>query len=207
MTTLSDVWIFGQNDCEPPFTWQNATNGGVGPAARASAGFANDQGYRQGSFVLFGGIDSTGQTLSDTWIFDPSVGPSWTTGAYYFVGCGYCYVSYTMQGQWGASSLRGPVSGREAPSLAFEGGSTGGSLLLFGGYNGATSYSDLWTWTCTSGNPCTTWVWTLSTPATSPGARGWGMMGPYSAGSAAIVLFGGYDPFSGTQYADTWAYP
>jgi N-acetylneuraminic acid mutarotase len=71
-------------------------------------------------------------------------------------------------------------------------------LIVFGGFDGAKYYNDLWAYDVT-GN-----AWTaLSPTGLSPAARQ-GHSLVYDPDSKKMILFGGYD--GSTQYNDTWAY-
>ena len=68
-------------------------------------------------------------------------------------------------------------------------------IILFGGSNGSTFYSDTWSWD--GGN------WDQLSPGSSPSARN-GAAIAYDSASDQLLLFGGQN--NGTVYNDTWSW-
>jgi hypothetical protein len=170
--------------------------------------------------VLFGGADTTGTALAETWVYN---GSSWTnvtpvatapnpsarlwagmafdaaTGtAILFGGCAqiactrYLGDTWSWNGStWTNMLPLGTPSPRRAPAMAYSPTQTNGGVLLFGGYNGA-ALGDMYIWDGTSWN----------TPeADAPTAREWASMS-YDAASQEVVMFGGDD--GTTPVNETW---
>ncbi len=104
------------------------------PPARHNADMIYDAVNQ--NVALFGGYD--GSYLGDTWIWD---GTTWTLHIV----------------PPAPAEMREP-SPRDTGSFVFDAAT--GTGVLFGGFDGATGFTDTWTWT---GG-----IWTLQNPATSP---------------------------------------
>ncbi len=84
---------------------------------------------------------------------------------------------------------------REGHAMAYD--AARGRVVLFGGANeyDVFDFGDTWEWTGSA--------WVERTPASSPPARfGHGMA--YDAARGRVVLFGGYEFYSGRSLGDTW---
>lgn len=217
-TYYSDTWLFAHG------LWHQLTYNSTAthPSGRWRGGFAYDA--HDGYAVLFGGTDSTGAALSDTWEFhnnswtklSPSGSPPgrYRTSMAYDAGDGYvvmfggctssCPASDTwryVNDSWKSLSLTTHPSGRVYPMIVSDPVDNG--LLLFGG--GVTSgvgpyMSD--TWTFASGN----WTneTTLLSPSSHPPTRAYGMVA-YDPYGGYVLLFAGAN--SSTAYDDDlWAY-
>jgi len=73
------------------------------------------------------------------------------------------------------------------------------TVVLFGGTNGATNFSDTWIW------DGATATWTQLFPPKSPPGRRFDTQGmAFDAEQGIVVLFGGYA--AGTSFNDTWTW-
>jgi hypothetical protein len=137
-TTLNDTWIFQGG------VWSEWTVPGCkvcGPVPPGSVASAMVYDAWDGYIVLFGGQNSTSVAnfsvvpLSSTWTF--------------------------LAGNWTniTSTAGTPPAARYSPAAVYD--SFDGYMLLYGGFNGTTKWSD--TWSFVGG------VWTLLHPARSPG--------------------------------------
>lgn len=122
--------------------------------------------------VLFGGYD--GSYLGDTWMWN---GTTWT--------------AHLVPP---ASAKGHEPSPRDTGSFVFDAAT--GTGVLFGGFDGVTSFTDTWTW---SG-----FDWTQQNPATSPSDPTFGWMAAYDAVSEQVLLFGGNDGQTWTWNGVTW---
>ncbi len=139
------------------------------PSARYLASMAFDPAT--GQIVLFGGQDNSG-SYGDTWVYAiPSFGTDWSQ----------------------LNPVTSP-SARENASLAFDPAT--GQMILFGGFNSASSvrHDDTWTWNGTT--------WTKLSPATSPTARSGASMA-FDPATGQLILFGGWH---GSYFDDTWSW-
>ncbi|MCI4366063.1 MAG: hypothetical protein L3K10_08445 [Thermoplasmata archaeon] len=200
-----------------------ALNGGSSPPAREGSGFADN--VRDGYSVLFGGHNTTGGFLNDTWKFHlghwtqihpPTLpegrafaGMAWDAADGYVVLFGGC------QGQWPCSTggflngtwkfadgtwakLSPAVSPSPRAGAVMAQLETTRGVLLFGGSNHpgwSRSFND--TWTFLAG------VWTKS--AASPSSltgRSLAMIS-FNPKQGWVLLFGGAGPLS-TPLNDTW---
>ncbi|MGI8552554.1 MAG: Kelch repeat-containing protein [Dehalococcoidia bacterium] len=151
------------------------------PTARQYAGSAFNAAT--GTTVLFGGQDSRGNFLSDTWTWNGSV---WTA----------------VCGTQGTPSC-GPVA-RIRMGMTYD--TAANTVVLFGGEgtpctsNGCTTLCDTWTW---SGS-----TWVQQAPSVSPPARFEASMA-YDAATSSVVLFGGNSACTSTSCTrldDTWTW-
>jgi hypothetical protein len=193
----------------------------VSPPAR---GFNTDQmafDTATGTAVLFGGSNSSGQFLGDTWVWHgvaktwtqkfPAASPSprQTTLAYDgvtqqivlfgggdnvnpFFGDTWTWDGVTWSEQFPPSS----PSARVNHSMAYD--ASLGRVTLFGGYSaiGGFAFNDTWFWNGT------TWS-QVQTPISPAGRYGSAMT--YDPHFGGLVLFGGY--FTGGPYTNqTWLF-
>jgi uncharacterized protein (TIGR03437 family) len=131
---LGDTWTW-----DTVLNWRQNTFLATKPSARALHAMAYDS--VRGQVVLFGGVDSNGDILNDTWVYS---GGTWTQKS-------------------------PPVSppGRVYHSMAFD--SAHGQVVLFGGaatdsvITAPPALDDTWLWNGST--------WTQASPQTSPSAR------------------------------------
>ena len=114
LTKLGDTWEYNAPTATTR-TWTNVSPG-VSPSARDDHAMAYDAA--RGRTVLFGGRNSSGTPLSDTWL--------WT---------GTAWVNVTAAG--------GPTA-RFGHAMAYD--VARGVVVLFGGDSGAGKLSDVWEW-------------------------------------------------------------
>jgi len=169
-----------------------------------------------GQVVLFGGEDSSGNTLNDTWVWDgtnwaqqaPATSPAAredgmmaydpsSGGVVLFGGfthpTQYLNDTWVWNGSnWTEQSPATSPSAREAGGMATD--TVNGRALLFGGTDGSGVMGDTWEWS--GGN------WTELNPTTSPVIRFFPAMAE-EAGEGKIVLFGGGN-FAQNLLGDTW---
>ncbi len=210
---LGDTWLWNGT------SWSLAGADGTGPPARASAAMAWDN--ISNNIVLFGGKDGSNNTLSDTWIFNPST-LAWSQvtglttspparrqaamasdvpdlGVLLFGGgnssgtLGDTWVWDGINRTWTQRSVAGPSSRSEAVMGLAPDGSGGYGVVLFGGSNSSGILADTWTWDGSA--------WTSHSLSTHPSAR-------YESAMASLddfaVLFGGAPSGGGADLADTW---
>jgi uncharacterized protein (TIGR03437 family) len=130
------------------------------PPARVAFGMAYDSAH--GEVVLFGGADSGGNLLNDTWVWD---GANWTQ-----------------------QNPQTSPPARSSFGMAYDAAS--GQTVLFGGFGGFASggtggakyLADTWVWD--GGN------WTEETPQASP-QPGSGFAMAYDSGHSQVVLYNG----------------
>ncbi|HVC35816.1 MAG TPA: kelch repeat-containing protein [Chloroflexota bacterium] len=192
------------------------------PAPAAQTGgvlAANPDGQ---SLVLFGGANSVGTDLRDTWLWN---GQHWSEarttstpptslgarlvsdptmrGDLYFgaVGCGkQCFQSetWTWNGQnWLHQQPATSPLARSDAAMAYDPRSH--QVVLFGGdnsFNSPVTLNDTWLW---NGR-----TWTRQRPAISPPARSFAALADDES-SHSLILFGGLDA-NGVPLADTWAW-
>ena len=150
-------------------SWTNLT-GSSGPVARSDAAGTFDPGL--GGLLLFGGRAADGSALSDTW---ESSGASWT---YLPAADGQAPAA-----RWGAA-------------MSYD--SAGGFVLLFGGENGSTSFSDTWIFNATG--------WHALPGAAGPSARAFAAVA-YDPALAGVVVFGGLlDGPAAAVSNETWLF-
>jgi hypothetical protein len=212
IVTYADTWIWTDK-------WIQQLPS-ASPPPRQGAGMAYDPST--GTVVLFGGGTSNDTALNDTWTWD---GVTWTqqfppvsppareldtqdmaydaaSGTVVLFGGpndagGVLGDTWQWNGKAKTWTQRFPASSPSArkTTLAFDGAR--GSIVLFGGDNGAGDfYEDTWTWN--GGN------WTQQFPASAPSARTLHMMA-YDPNLGEVVLFGGTaGPPAGLN--DTWTW-
>ena len=190
-------------------------SGPTTPPAREGMGMAYDAARSE--VVLFGGIDSTGTTLGDTWTWD---GNTWThrhpaksPPARDYLGMTYDAArsevvlfggyhsgrlgdTWTWDGStWTPRHPATSPSARDSMGMAFD--AARGDVVLFGGHASGTccNQADTWTWDGTT--------WTQQHPATSPPGRG--LIGmTYDADHSGVVVFGGRSHTH--DFDDTWTW-
>ena len=183
------------------------------PTARQAAAMAYDS-VRQET-VLFGGVQSDGTDVGDTWVWNgttwtqknPATSPparSYHSMAYdaarqqvvLFSGDSTNTDTWVWDGAAGNWTKKNPLTsppGREAAAMAYD--TLHQQVVLFGGFTFNGYFSDTWVWDGSN--------WTQKTPAASPSARsGDGMA--YDAARQQVVLFGGAGP-TGLP-GDTWVW-
>jgi hypothetical protein len=118
--------------------------------------------------VLFGGYD--GQYLGDTWTWN---GTTWTE----------------------QDTPTAPAP-RDTGSFTYDAAT--GTGLLYGGFNGSTTFTDTWSWNGST--------WTQLSTTASPGQvmAGWQMA--YDAGTGQVLLFGGHRQQANTNTRLTWSW-
>ena len=196
----SQLLLFGGEDTNGPlgdaWSWNGTTwtavcgtttpaTAACGPSARRAEAMVADAGHSQ--IVLFGGRDTSGNSLSDTWTWN---GSAWTQ-------------------QCGPSPFAtacGPT-GREAMSMAYDAASA--TVILFGGcvdslttHTCASFLGDTWSWNGSA--------WTQQC-GPSPFATACPITPRHNAGAAdgsgttPLLLFGGVDA-SLTDLDETWVF-
>ena len=197
---------------------------GLSPVARDHA-LAYDSA--RGRVVLFSGLDSSNNRLSETWEWD---GTSWTEAtppevsaspparanhalAYdsargrvvLFAGFDNSFNALSDTWEWDGTSWTDvtPSDPSDSPparsfhALAYD--SARGEVVLFGGGDSSNNtLSDTWEWDGTS--------WTEVMPSganASPPARGDHALA-YDSARGRVVLFGGVDGLDGNYLSDTW---
>ena len=220
---LNDTWAYDVKNN----SWAN-----LGPAdpptARYAGAVACDS--EDGTVILFGGWDFTGQSLGDTWAYDPSTN-AWTdlspvqapppryrasmvydstTGEMLlFGGVGSAGVlndlwAYSLANNtWTELCPTSSPPARMGQGMVYD--SVADRVLLFGGVNGNGNYpanllGDTWSYD-RSGN-----TWNKLNPRTSPSPRTTQMA--YDASRDRVVLFGGLAGYDQTNpfVNDTWSY-
>jgi len=187
------------------------------PPARDSHALAYDSSH--GQTVLFGGTDSNGNALGDTWVWDgtnwtqdsPQISPTarWTHATAYdtmhqqtvlfggqSVATPILDDTWTWDGtNWTQATPIANPPALYAHSMAYD--STHGQVVLFGGETfKAELLNDTWVWDGTN--------WTQKTPAISPPAR-YLHAAAYDSAHGQVVLFGGTDT-NGNIFGDTWVW-
>ncbi len=206
------------------FVWQPLGNGTVSdptssvPSGRSMLATAYDS--VRGVTVLFGGQDSTGNPLGDTWEWD---GASWNEVAmtgppprmghamvFYpaigvtvlFGGCADPVCSSQLGDTWiwdGKNwtdltpASGGPVA-RGGHSLTYD--PVGGAVTLFGGVGAHGALNDTWELQAFS--------WSQASPARSPPARAF-HGATYDAARRATLVFGG-ESASAAALSDLWSW-
>ncbi|MGA8542781.1 MAG: kelch repeat-containing protein [Thermoplasmata archaeon] len=165
---LADTWKFAEG------VWLQLTPP-QSPPARYDASMNYDGNIKDQYVVLFGGIGKSG-VLRDTWSF--------------------------VRGEW-TNLTPAPVNGTNSPggrydaAMAYDSGTNAGSVLLFGGQDGAGALSD--TWLYQNGS------WTPDDASPSPSPRADASIAYDAAtGTDYLLLFGGID--GSTVLGDTWEY-
>ena len=183
------------------------------PPARSGAAVAYDE--QTGQLVVFGGTDSSGAVLGDTWIWNgstwtqanPATSPTARTGAAMAYDAGHGQLVLFggttpvggLQGDtwiWNGTTwtrqepLNSPPS-RSGAAMAYDVASS--QLILFGG-SAPFPAGDTWIWSGT--------VWTPVLTSNVPARSGASMA--YDPSISRVVLFGG---INGSQpLSDTWTW-
>jgi uncharacterized protein (TIGR03437 family) len=155
-TNFGDTWTWN-----PILGWEQNRFLATSPPARSLHAMAYDSVH--GEVVLFGGADSSGDILNDTWVY--SGGSTWTQ-----------------------KSPPASPPGRVYHTMAFD--SAHGQVVLFGGaatdsvITAPPALGDTWLWNGTT--------WTQASPQTSPSPRYLDALA-YDSAHGQVVLFGGQD--------------
>jgi hypothetical protein len=202
------------------FTWDGSTGMNraamTGPAGRLYHGMAYDS--TRHVTVAYGGEDSTGQILGDTWEWNGSAwtqsvasGPSARERVAIAFDAAHSKI-VLFGGVDGSSSLRGETwvyngtwtqlnpahspSARKDAAMAYD--PVRQVVVLFAGDdNSPSKLADTWEWNGTD--------WTAENAiATPPGNRSAHAMA-YDYNTSKVLLYGGSD-FTGTPLNDTWLY-
>jgi hypothetical protein len=215
---LNDTWTYHAG------SWTNVTgSAGPAPAARGFGGFAYDP--NDSADVLFGG-DLANGVANDTWEFaaghwknvtanqsaipfvdgPPDLAEDGTDGDVVMLAGGnasypFGNQTWTFTGNhWGnVTSSAGPApSPRTGEAETMD--STGGGVVLFGGYGASTTDSvgltDSWRFVHGS--------WSrIASGSPAPSPRVYEVMTDDPGGSG-VLLYGGVDEFNETFYVDTW---
>jgi len=151
---FNDTWLFNTTSG----TWGRLTNTITAPSARHSARMATTP---SGDVLLFGGMNQSGISSNDTWLFN------------------------TTNGTWGllnTGSASSP-SARYFPAMA----ATPWGVLLFGGSGGGGYPTDTWLFTYDKNTG--TGTWTSLNPPNQPSGRQVPAMAATPSGD--VLLFGG----------------
>jgi len=197
------------------------------PSARQGPGMAYDGAT--GTVVLFGGVDTTGANLNDTWTWDgvtwtqqfPPVSPPGrqfdTQGMTYDAATGTVLFfggllsnqdvlgdTWTWDGVAKTWTQQFPAASPSARRTGVAYDAANGTVVLFGGdiRNGDGGFGIYLgdTWTW---NGVT---WTQQFPASAPAARGTSCIA-YDTSLGRVVLFGGSSDYDSAQGRnDTWAW-
>lgn len=195
------------------------------PPARGGASMAFDPtwppvhvGDQPGGIVLFGGFDTNGLPLGDTWEWrdfwmnrsgaaDPparagaAMASSAARATVLFGGesgstngrqATFFNDTWEWASGWGQLSPAASPPARTGATMAAD---VTGNLVLFGGGD-YSAFNDTWVWDGTT--------WTQCSPAVSPPARMYAVM-MYDAARQLTVLFGGCDE-NGAPLNDTWVW-
>lgn len=213
------TWVFANG------TWTNlSANLTTHPGARWRAHMVWDSA--DGYVLLFGGTDSSGTPLSDTWKF---VGNKWTdltssvtgspSGRYRFAmaydtkdkeavvygGCTSTATTCATSDTWTYSNLTWKQLAITAPSARvypqMEYDANLSEVILFGGSQESGTgpvYGDTWAFSAGA------WTNLTSSVGAHPPARGYQMMA-YDPVGQYIVMFGG-ETNSAPYFDDTWAF-
>ncbi|MCX5977083.1 MAG: hypothetical protein NTV33_09730 [Coprothermobacterota bacterium] len=207
----------------PLASWTN-----LNPSNQPSTRYGHDMAYdsQSGKVILFGGSNTSGSGLNDTWAYDPA-GNTWTNrspsnspparsayamafdsqsgkvilyGGVNINGTGYLNDTWAYDcasNTWTNRNPANPPPMRYIHAMAYD--SQSGKVILFGG-NGPTAstfYNDTWAYDY-AGN-----TWTNRNPVNPPPLR-YNHAMAYDSQSGKVILFGGYG-VSGLLN-DTWAY-
>jgi uncharacterized protein (TIGR03437 family) len=157
-------------------TWTQL-NPQTSPPARSAPAMAYDSVH--GQVVLFGGSDSSGNLLNDTWVWD---GANWTQ-----------------------KSPQTSPPARSNFGMAYDAASD--QVVLFGGFGGfpgvgaaAKYFADTWVWDGTN--------WTEESPQATPQA-GAGIPMAYDSGHSQVVLYNGSQTWvwNGTNWIEKFPQP
>ena len=200
------------NPATAQFDWSRVTTSAA-PSARYGTAMAFNSA--SGDAVLFGGENSIGTRLQDSWTYN---GTNWTLVATTSQPSGRTYASlsydsprnnavlfggllsgsissetWTFDGlDWTLRSPTSSPSARYGHATAFD--AAHGALILFGGIDsGVTMLNDTWRWDGTA--------WTQLSPVSVPPPRYQHAMA-YDSSRQVVVLFGGYN--GPTTFSDTW---
>ncbi len=164
--TADDTWTYDYG----ANTWADVTSG-TGPPPRLQHAMAYDS--RTDRVVVFGGCVGYGYSCrprADTWTYDPAANA------------------------WLNMTPVGSPPARMRSAMVYDPDSD--RVLLFGGFNGTTTYNDTWSYDVGAN------VWTSLAPATAPAVRSdHGFV--YDARLHRAILFGGV---GSRVYNDTWSY-
>jgi IPT/TIG domain-containing protein/galactose oxidase-like protein len=189
------------------------------PTGRYGHAMAGDTA--RGRTVLFGGADSSGSVLQDTWEWD---GASWTNvftpssppprqqfamvydsarGRTVMFGGNNLFVDLGDTWEWDGSvwvqaNPATSPSPRRGHAMAFD--SIRNRVVLFGGFDGSTYVNDTWEWDGSN--------WTQISPANSPSPRTQATM-TFDAANGVSVLVGGVAGCSRSscnQFDETWTW-
>jgi hypothetical protein len=171
---LRSTWTFANGGWH--VSGPNVPNATNAPTSRFGAAMAYDPALK--ATILFGGRDSEGGLLSDTWSFD---GTNWSNLS---------------------SNIAGAPPSRVNASLAYD--PSLGSLVLFGGRSPSTVFSDTWEF---NGADWTS-VGSVSPNATNTPPARYGATLAYSSALGGLVLFGGtgHQNASYLPLNDTWEF-
>ena len=188
-------------------------SGPTTPPAREGMGMAYDAARSE--VVLFGGIDSTGTTLGDTWTWDATTWtqehPATSPPARYAMGMTYdaargdvvLFGGYSLYfgdtWTWDGTTWTHRHPAKSPPARDYLGmtyDAARSEVVLFGGYHSGR-LGDTWTWDGST--------WTPRHPATSPSARD-SMGMAFDAARGDVVLFGGHASGTCCNQADTWTW-
>lgn len=189
------------------------------PSPRTGAVMTQAEGGTADYVILFGGVDSSGNYLGDTWAYEYPAPLSASYGpASDWVQIGTCGDFSAGQNPCTAGMAPPP---RANASFAYRPGSysTQGYDVLYGGCNpcsgsGLMILGDTWVFTSTQAtSPTGTWT------AVSPGSPGWRMGAQFTynetGGVGSFILFGGYGCTRGIigtgcptpgYLSDTWSF-
>ena len=215
-TTFGDTWLWNGT------SWSQVTGllpGSTSPPARSNAFMAYDAATQQ--VVLFGGADTNGNFLGDTWVWNgttwtqkaPAASPSPRDGASiaYDAALGEVILFGGFDGinfdndlwAWNGSSwtplspVNTPPPGRFGAAMEYD--AVANQVVIFGGVNSSGRLGDTWVLAGTS-NSALTWT---QQAGTGPSARNVSGIA-YDAAQGAILLFGGSG--SGGDLGDTWTW-
>ena len=223
-TRYADTWTWDGTNWTPLTTAHSPTGG------RASASMVYDAAT--GNVVLFGGINTSGGTVGDTWIFN---GTDWTPASptnspsarnsyamAYDAALGEVILfggldqndddnndTWAWNGSsWTPLSPSGAPPARDGAGMDYD--PLPGQMVLFGGDTtdcsvnpcSETYFNDTWVLTGTSNSNL---VWTQQTTPSGLANRGYmGMV--YDAAEGQVVLFGGATNVSPYTFGDTWTW-
>jgi galactose oxidase-like protein len=175
----ASTWNFSANTWMPWYSLWPALNSTNSPTGRMNASmiFFNDSGTRQ-DVVLFGGVNSNGTLLNDTWVF--------------------------LGGVWSPAPLL-PRTAQPSPrqSAAFAYNYSAEVGILFGGCGTACPLRDTWELSWVTAKSAFEWI--PESPMARPPARYGGSM-TYDSLNGAVLLFGGCGAGSPCSLSDTWTY-
>ena len=213
-TRAADTWTWNGTDWTQLTTAHSPTNG------RASASMVYDAATH--NVVLFGGLDTTGTSQNDTWIWDgndwtqanPANSPSARNSYAMAYDAAHSQVvlfggsdvslsdlndTWTWDGtNWTAQNPTTPPLVRDGAGMDYD--PALGGVVMFGGEQNPlhpSMLNDTWVWNGTS--------WTQQVFSFNPQARFAENALVYDAAQAQLILFGGENFSTFATYADTWA--